>query len=74
VSKAKHAYQHSKMTSTKLIITAEVTQPNTRQGICNNVDFVISTLGITRQRDKLTYQNVDYQANLNLLREAERVG
>ncbi len=56
------------------IITAEVTQPNTLQGICDNVDIVISTLGITRQRDKLTYQQVDFKANVNLMREAERAG
>ena len=30
-------------------------------------DAVISTVGITRQNDKLTYMDVDYQANKNLL-------
>ena len=34
------------------------------------VDLVISSVGITRQRDGLTYQQVDYQANMNLLQEA----
>ncbi len=36
------------------------------------VDVVISTLGITRQKDDLTYMDVDYQGNLNLLNEAKR--
>jgi uncharacterized protein YbjT (DUF2867 family) len=39
-----------------------------------DVDVVISTLGITRQKDNLTYMDVDYQGNLNLLNEAKRCG
>ncbi len=38
------------------------------------MDVVISCLGITRQQDGLGYLDVDYQANLNLLEEAERAG
>ncbi|MEM1150407.1 MAG: SDR family oxidoreductase [Pseudomonadota bacterium] len=52
--------------------TAEATQPDTLKGVMEGADLVISALGITRQRDGLTYRAVDYQANLNLLREAER--
>jgi len=37
-------------------------------------DLVVSCLGITRQTDGLSYWEVDYQANLNLLQEAEREG
>ncbi|APY00306.1 SDR family oxidoreductase [Lacinutrix venerupis] len=56
------------------IIEAEVTKPKTLYGICENVATVISTVGITRQKDGLTYMDVDYQANLNLLNEAKRAG
>ena len=35
---------------------------------------VISTVGITRQKDGLTYEQVDFQANKNLLDEALREG
>ena len=56
------------------IIQAEVTQPESLKGIFNNIDFVISTVGITRQKDGLTYMNVDYQANVNLLNEAVSSG
>jgi uncharacterized protein YbjT (DUF2867 family) len=56
------------------IIQAEVTQPETIKGICQNVDVVISCVGITRQKDGLTYEDVDYQANANLLEEALRSG
>ncbi|WCO03150.1 SDR family oxidoreductase [Psychroserpens ponticola] len=56
------------------IIQAEVTKPNTLINVCEGVTTVISTIGITRQKDGLTYMDVDYQANLNLLNEAKRAG
>lgn len=56
------------------IVKAEVTRPETLVDVCRGVDTVISTVGITRQRDGLTYMDVDYQANVNLLYEAERAG
>lgn len=54
------------------IIEAQVTQPDTLTGICDNIDIVISSVGITRQKDGLTYMDVDYQANANLLNEAKK--
>lgn len=36
------------------------------------IDTIISTVGITRQKDGLSYMDVDYQANLNLLEFAMR--
>lgn len=56
------------------IITAEVTKPNALVNCCEGVTTVISTIGITRQKDGLTYMDVDYQANMNLLNEAKRAG
>jgi uncharacterized protein YbjT (DUF2867 family) len=56
------------------IIEAEVTKPETLQGICNDVNTVISTVGITRQKDGLTYMDVDFQANANLIDEAKKSG
>lgn len=56
------------------VVQAEVTQPETLKGVCDGMDVVISTVGITRQKDGLTYQDVDYQANMNLLKEAEASG
>jgi len=56
------------------IVKADVTEPSTIDGICTDIDTVISTLGITRQKDGLTYMEVDYHANLNLLRESQRRG
>lgn len=56
------------------VIEVQVTHPDELKGVCEGVDVVISCLGITRQQDGLGYSDVDYQANLNLLEEAERAG
>ena len=56
------------------IIQAEVTRPETIRGHFHGVDTVISTVGITRHKDGLTYMDVDYGANMNLLDEAKRAG
>ena len=56
------------------VVEAEVTQPETLQGVCKGVSQVISTVGITQQKDGLTYEQVDYGANKNLLDEALREG
>ncbi|UAB75351.1 SDR family oxidoreductase [Mesoflavibacter sp. SCSIO 43206] len=53
---------------------AEVTKPETLRDICKGINTVISTVGITRQKDGLTYMDVDYQANMNLLIEAKKNG
>lgn len=56
------------------LVQAEVTKPDTLKWQFTNVDCVISTIGITKQKDGLSYMEVDYQANANLLREAKRCG
>ncbi|MEQ8925766.1 MAG: SDR family oxidoreductase [Fulvivirga sp.] len=58
----------------KQIIKAEVTDPTTLNGQFQGADVLISTVGITRQKDGLTYMDVDYQANMNLLNEAMKAG
>ena len=56
------------------IVEAEVTKQETLKGLFEEIDVVISTVGITRQKDGLTYMEVDYQANFNLLEEAKKAG
>jgi len=56
------------------IIEAEVTRPNSIEDCCKNIDIVISTIGITKQKDGLTYLDVDYQANMNVLHQAKESG
>jgi len=54
--------------------TGEITDPNSLSGICKEIDIVFSSVGITKQKDGLTYMDVDYQGNVNLLEEAEKEG
>lgn len=56
------------------VIKAELTKPASIKESCKDIDVVISTVGITRQKDGLTYMDVDYQANMNLLDEAKKSG
>jgi len=56
------------------ILKAELTDPDSIKECCKCIDIVISTVGITRQKDGLTYMDVDYQANMNLLEEAKKSG
>lgn len=53
---------------------AAVTRPETLQNVCDGIDVIISTVGITNQKDGLTYIDVDFNANLNLLNEAKKSG
>jgi len=54
------------------VLRAEVTVAQTLENCCDGIDIIISTIGITRQVDGISYMDVDYQANLNLLNEAKR--
>jgi len=52
------------------LFEAQATKPETIKGICKDIDIVVSSLGITKQKDGLTYMDVDYQGNRNILDEA----
>lgn len=54
------------------IIEGEITDAETLIDICEGADYVFTAIGITKQQDKVTFKDVDYQGNLNLLQEAER--
>ena len=56
------------------LVVGEVTDPDSLYGVCDGIDVVFSSVGITRQKDGLTYQDVDYQGNRNLLTKAEESG
>ncbi|MCE8536939.1 SDR family oxidoreductase [Ruegeria pomeroyi] len=66
--------RHAKDLVADALIEAQATQPETLTGLLTGIDLVVSALGITRQADGLSYRVVDFGANLNLLREAERAG
>ncbi|HAP59076.1 MAG TPA: NAD(P)-dependent oxidoreductase [Cytophagales bacterium] len=52
------------------VFVGQITQPETLKGVTQGIDWVFSTVGITRQKDGLTYMDVDYQGNANLLQQA----
>ncbi len=56
------------------IFEGEVTKPESLAGVCDGMDVVFSSIGITRQKDGLTFRDVDYRGNKNLLEEALRAG
>ncbi|MCB1307055.1 MAG: SDR family oxidoreductase [Leptospiraceae bacterium] len=56
------------------IVEARATEAGSVAGITRGMDYVFSSIGITRQRDGLTYRDVDLGANLNLLRDAGQTG
>jgi uncharacterized protein YbjT (DUF2867 family) len=60
--------------STDEIVEAQITQPETLAHVCDGIDAVFSSVGITRQNDGLTFRDVDYQGNKNLLEVALRAG
>ncbi|EJD6498100.1 SDR family oxidoreductase [Providencia rettgeri] len=62
--------QQGLVASADHIYVGEVTEPNTLHGVTEGIDVVISAVGITRQKEGLTYMDVDYQGNINLLDEA----
>lgn len=58
----------------KEVFKVDVTNPKTLEKKLLNIDIMISSLGITKQKDNFTYMDIDYQANLNILQEAKKSG
>lgn len=56
------------------VFIGEATDTASIANICDGVDLVVSALGITRQTDQLSYEDVDYQANKNILDRALEAG
>ncbi|MEL7210273.1 MAG: NAD(P)H-binding protein, partial [Actinomycetota bacterium] len=49
-----------------------LTDPDTLDGLMDGVDIVFSSVGISRQRDGLTFDQVDYACNHTLIQLAEQ--
>ncbi len=56
------------------IVEGEVTVPESIKNVCDGIDVVFSSIGLTRQKDNLTFKDVDYQGNKNLLEVAQKAG
>ena len=52
----------------------DVTKPETLKGLCNGADVVVTTVGLTKTSATVTNYEIDYQGNLNLLKEAKAAG
>ena len=52
------------------VFIGEVTRPETLVGLCKEIDIVFSSIGLTRQKDRLSFEDVDYQGNKNILDQA----
>ncbi|MFT7177735.1 MAG: hypothetical protein ACJAUG_003750 [Halioglobus sp.] len=56
------------------VFIGEITKPQTLAGIMDGVDLVFSSVGISRQRDGLSFEQVDYQCNQNLIDQCRGSG
>lgn len=52
----------------------EVMQPDSLAGLMDGIDLVFSSIAISRQRDGLTFEEVDHQANRRLIEMAKAAG
>ncbi|MBR5755637.1 MAG: NmrA family NAD(P)-binding protein, partial [Erysipelotrichaceae bacterium] len=52
----------------------DATDPETLKGLCDGVDVVITTMGLTTASAKFTAYDIDYQGNMNLYNEAVKAG
>lgn len=52
----------------------DVTRPEQLVGLFKGADAVISTVGLTKTSAKVTNYEIDYQGNLNLLKQAQQEG
>lgn len=52
----------------------DMTNKESLKGVCDGVDVVITTVGLTKASEKVTAYDIDYGANKNLLDEAVSAG
>lgn len=73
LARSRHKLDHMKSELDE-IVKGEVTRPESIKDVCNGIDIVFSSIGITKQKGKLTFKDVDYQGNKNLLDVAQKAG
>ena len=56
------------------IVEGEVTVLESIKNVCDGIDVVFSSVGMTRQKSNLTFKDVDYQGNKNLLEVSQKAG
>ncbi|MBR1842118.1 MAG: NAD(P)H-binding protein [Oscillospiraceae bacterium] len=55
-------------------VSIDATDPATLKGICDGVEVVITTMGLTGASTKFTSYDIDHRGNMNLYEEAKRAG
>lgn len=56
------------------VFEGELTRPETLEGLLDGIDIVFSCVGISRQRDGLTFEDVDYGCNKTLIDLSQAAG
>ena len=54
------------------IVTGDATKPDTLHDIADGIDTVFSSMGLRSSKPGLTYHDVDFLGNINILQEAMR--
>lgn len=54
------------------IVTGDATKPDTLHDIADGIDMAFSSMGLRSSRPGLTYHDVDFLGNINILQEAMR--
>ncbi|HEU4641329.1 MAG TPA: SDR family oxidoreductase [Gemmatimonadaceae bacterium] len=70
----RRAEQGAELPEADDVFVGQVTRAGTLRGLADGIDVMYSTIGITRQREGFTYDQVDWGGNRALLDEAERAG
>lgn len=52
----------------------DATNPASLKGLCDGVEVVITTMGLTGASTRFTSYDIDYRGNMNLYEEAKRAG
>ena len=66
LSRRKRAFEGALHEPDELFV-GQATQRKTLDGLCDDIDYVFSALGQTRQKDKASFWDVDYGANKTVL-------
>ena len=49
------------------VFTGDATRPETLRGLCDDIDIVFSSMGLTHREHRLTWEDVDHLGNRNIL-------
>ncbi len=56
------------------IFTGDATRPDTLKGVCDGIDIVFSSMGLSRSDSSLSFEDVDHLGNRRILELARQAG